>query len=99
MLAGNLPLVAARERDRLALNASSLWIPFLYAMKVMVHTQSASRVSGQELGKRKGAMATRRHQIVLPGGREQDRVDAGVGGGRGAGGGWIRKRAVRSRPN
>ena len=36
----------------------------------------ASLVSSQKLGQREGAMATRWNQVVLPMGREQDRVDA-----------------------
>jgi hypothetical protein len=36
-------------------------------------------MSGEELRKWEGAMAARRDQIVLPVGRLEDRVDAGVG--------------------
>ena len=44
-------------------------------------------------------MATRRHQVVLPVGREQDRVNAGVGGARGDGEGLIGIVAVHREPN
>ena len=59
---------------------------FVRAMCVPCRCSSAAThaqaVSGQELGEREGAMATWWNQIVLPVGRMQDRVDAGVGGAR-----------------
>ena len=44
-------------------------------------------------------MKTRWNQVVLPVGREQDRVDAGVGGARGDGEGLIGIVAVHREPN
>lgn len=44
-------------------------------------------------------MATRRNHVVLPVGREQDRVDAGVGGARCDGEGLIGIVAVHREPN
>jgi hypothetical protein len=48
-----------------------------------MYNQRVQSVSSQELGEREGAMETRWNQVVLPVGREQDRVDACVVGVRG----------------
>src|SRR5258707_1208566 len=84
-------------------HAGARFPPFVRALSVpMPLSLSATRaqaVSGQELGEREGAMATRWHQIVLPVGREQDRVDAGVGGARRDREGLIGIVAVHREPN
>ena len=51
-------------------------------MKGMFFSFTAQSVSGQKLGEREGAMATRWNHVVLPVGREQDRVEACVVGAR-----------------
>src|SRR5258706_12888322 len=65
----------------------------------MFFSFTASLVSGQKLGEWEGAMATRWNHVVLPVGREQDRVDAGVGGARCDGEGLIGIVAVHREPN
>ena len=56
--------------------------PFLRGLCDQTVQRQGRVVSDKELGEREGAMATWRNQIVLPVGRMQDRVDAGVGGAR-----------------
>ena len=65
----------------------------------MFFSFTASLVSSQKLGQREGAMATRWNQVVLPMGRVQDRVDAGVGGARCDGEGLIGIVTVHREPN
>jgi hypothetical protein len=65
----------------------------------MFFSFTAQPVSGQKLSEREGAMKTRWNHVVLPVGREQDRVDAGVGGARCDGEGLIGIVAVHREPN
>src|SRR5260221_6272233 len=68
-------------------HAGARFPPFVRALSVpmplLLSATRAQAVSGQELGEREGAMATRWDQVVLPVGREQDRINACVVGARG----------------
>jgi hypothetical protein len=59
---------------------------------------TAQSVSGQKLSEREGAMATRGNQVVLPVGREQDRVKACIVGARGDRQGLIGIVTIHSEP-
>ena len=81
-----MPVRSERRAVRcgLARGAAPDWAqpPFLRGLCDQTVRRQGRVVSGKELGEREGAMATWWNQIVLPVGRVQDRVDAGVGGAR-----------------
>src|SRR5580693_8915316 len=76
--------VASAELAASGLRAAPDWArpPFLRGLCDQVVRREGRVVSGKVLGEREGAMAGWRNQVVLPVGRMQDRVDAGVGGAR-----------------